>query len=73
MFSISIYLSNEHNMCLGYPPFCSETPQETYKKVMNWKESLEFPPEVPISENASSTILRSGKEYTIKDVQKKIY
>ena len=45
-------------MLIGWPPFCSETPQETYKKVMNWKESLEFPPEVPISEGASSTIRR---------------
>jgi len=45
-------------MLIGYPPFCSETPQETYKKVMNWKESLEFPPEVPISEAATTTILR---------------
>lgn len=45
-------------MLIGYPPFCSETPQETYKKVMNWKESLEFPPEVPISEAATATILR---------------
>lgn len=42
----------------GYPPFCSETPQETYKKVMNWKETLTFPPEVPISEKAKDLILR---------------
>jgi serine/threonine kinase 38 len=45
-------------MLIGWQPFCSETPQETYKKVMNWKESLEFPPEVPISESASGTILK---------------
>ena len=43
---------------IGYPPFCSETPQETYRKVMNWRETLEFPPEVPISETATKTILR---------------
>lgn len=42
----------------GYPPFCSETPQETYKKVMNWKETLTFPPEVPISDKAKDLILR---------------
>ncbi|EPY73750.1 hypothetical protein CB1_002578033 [Camelus ferus] len=42
----------------GYPPFCSETPQETYRKVMNWKETLVFPPEVPISEKAKDLILR---------------
>jgi hypothetical protein len=32
--------------------------QETYRKVMNWRETLEFPPEVPISEGAKETILR---------------
>lgn len=42
----------------GYPPFCSETPQETYRKVMNWQETLTFPPEVPISEKAKDLILR---------------
>jgi len=49
-------------MLIGYPPFCSETPQETYKKVMNWKETLEFPPEVPITESASSTVLKFCKD-----------
>merc|ERR1719226_377326 len=34
-------------MLIGYPPFCSENPQETYKKIMAWKETLAFPPEVP--------------------------
>ncbi|KAE8622817.1 hypothetical protein XENTR_v10005404 [Xenopus tropicalis] len=47
-----------YEMLIGYPPFCSETPQETYKKVMNWKETLIFPPEVPISEKAKDLILR---------------
>ena len=42
----------------GYPPFCSENPQETYRKVMNWRETLVFPPEVPISEEAKDTIVR---------------
>ncbi|XP_043564832.1 serine/threonine-protein kinase 38-like [Chiloscyllium plagiosum] len=47
-----------YEMLIGYPPFCSETPQETYRKVMNWKETLVFPPEVPISEKSKSLILR---------------
>ena len=42
----------------GYPPFCSEAPQDTYRKVMTWKENLIFPPEVPISNNARSLISR---------------
>ena len=31
---------------------------ETYKKVMNWKETLIFPPEMPISDNARNLIDR---------------
>ena len=50
-------------MLIGYPPFCSETPQETYRKVMNWKTTLEFPPEVPISETATKTILRYNQGF----------
>jgi len=47
-----------YEMLIGYPPFCSETPQETYKKVMHWRESLVFPPEVPISDKSKATIRR---------------
>merc|ERR1712241_290377 len=43
-------------MRIGYPPFCSEDPTETYKKIMHWKDALVFPPEVPISETAKTTI-----------------
>merc|ERR1719319_2011340 len=43
-------------MLIGYPPFCSENPTETYKKIMLWKDALVFPPEVPISESAKTTI-----------------
>lgn len=42
----------------GYPPFCSENPQETYRKVMNWQKTLIFPPEVPISEQAKENIAK---------------
>ena len=45
-------------MLIGYPPFCSETPQDTYNKIMNWRETLEFPPEVPISSKSRKTIQR---------------
>lgn len=47
-----------YEMLIGYPPFCSETPQETYRKVMNWRETLVFPPEVPISTEARELIQR---------------
>ncbi|KAL3190142.1 hypothetical protein MRX96_020459 [Rhipicephalus microplus] len=45
-----------YEMLIGYPPFCSETPQETYRKVMSWRETLVFPAEVPISEDARALI-----------------
>jgi len=41
----------------GYPPFCSESPQETYRKVMNWRNTLVFPDEVPISDIARHLIV----------------
>ena len=47
-----------YEMLIGFPPFCSKTPQEICKKVMNWKETLTFPPEVAISEKAKDLILR---------------
>jgi len=57
-------------MLIGYPPFCSENPQETYKKIMAWKETLTFPPEVPISEQAKETIQRfcTDADARVKDI-----
>lgn len=43
---------------MGYPPFCSDNPQDTYRKVMTWRDTLIFPPETPISEEARETIVR---------------
>lgn len=54
----------------GYPPFCSETPQETYRKVMNWQETLIFPPEVPISEKAKELILRYAEFAPLENMLK---
>ena len=42
---------------IGYPPFCSESPQETYRKVMRWRSTLVFPDEIPISDIAKHLIL----------------
>ncbi|ODV87489.1 hypothetical protein CANARDRAFT_26886 [[Candida] arabinofermentans NRRL YB-2248] len=45
--------------CLvGWPPFCSETPKETYRKILNWKETLQFPEDVHLSPEAEDLILR---------------
>jgi hypothetical protein len=46
-----------YEMLIGYPPFCSETPQETYRKVCNWQQTLIFPPEIPISIEAKAVSL----------------
>ncbi|TRY73258.1 hypothetical protein TCAL_07890 [Tigriopus californicus] len=64
-----------YEMLIGYPPFCSENPQETYRKIMNWKETLVFPPEVPISEAAKITIMKfcceeEKRVKTLDDIKK---
>jgi len=43
-------------MLVGYPPFCSETPQETYRKIMNYTETFKFPEEVALSNEAMDLI-----------------
>lgn len=47
-------------MLVGYPPFCSETPQETYRKIINWRHTLRFPDDCqnPISADAKDLIYR---------------
>ncbi len=43
-------------MLIGYPPFSSETAQETYRKIINWRHTLKFPEDCPISKEARSLI-----------------
>ncbi|KAL3232437.1 Serine/threonine-protein kinase CBK1 [Nakaseomyces bracarensis] len=43
---------------IGWPPFCSETPQETYRKIMNFEQTLQFPEDVHISYEAEDLIRR---------------
>jgi len=43
-------------MLIGYPPFCSETAQETYRKIINWKHTLRFPEDCHISLEARDLI-----------------
>jgi len=45
-------------MLVGYPPFCSDVPADTYKKIMRWKETLRFPEEANLSPNAVDLIHR---------------
>ncbi|KAK9762184.1 Serine/threonine-protein kinase [Basidiobolus ranarum] len=41
---------------MGYPPFCSENAHETYRKIINWKNQLNFPDDVHISPEAEDLI-----------------
>jgi serine/threonine protein kinase len=43
---------------IGYPPFCSETPHETYKKIVNWRNHLIIPDDVHLSREAEDLIRR---------------
>src|SRR5690348_2408111 len=45
-------------MLIGYPPFCSETPQETYRKIINWRHTLKFPEDCNISSESRDLIQR---------------
>ncbi|KAI9104523.1 serine/threonine protein kinase [Phlyctochytrium arcticum] len=43
--------------CLvGYPPFCSENPHETYRKIINWRDHLYVPDDVHLSREAEDLI-----------------
>ncbi|CAG8474867.1 11277_t:CDS:2 [Racocetra fulgida] len=45
--------------CLvGYPPFCSESAHETYRKIINWRDQLYFPDDVHLSPEAEDLIRR---------------
>jgi len=45
-------------MMVGYPPFCSDTPTETYRQICNFKHTLKFPGDTPLSEAAKDLIRR---------------
>jgi serine/threonine kinase 38 len=36
-------------MCAGYPPFYSDDPLTTCRKIVNWRLFLKFPQEIAIS------------------------
>lgn len=47
-----------YEMIMGYPPFCADDAQTTYRKVLQWKDNLIFPPETPISNIARDLITK---------------
>eukprot|EP01096_Ripella_sp_DP13-Kostka_P007842 TRINITY_DN2896_c0_g1_i1.p1 TRINITY_DN2896_c0_g1~~TRINITY_DN2896_c0_g1_i1.p1 ORF type:complete len:544 (+),score=236.51 TRINITY_DN2896_c0_g1_i1:111-1634(+) len=47
-----------YEMLIGYPPFCGEKTAETYRKIMNFRETLKFPDDASISPAAQDLIER---------------
>ncbi|KAI9118533.1 hypothetical protein K1719_010865 [Acacia pycnantha] len=45
-----------YEMLIGYPPFCSDDPRMTCRKIINWKTCLKFPGEPKISAEAKDLI-----------------
>ncbi|KAL8513899.1 hypothetical protein ACS0TY_013136 [Phlomoides rotata] len=45
-----------YEMLVGYPPFCSDDPRMTCRKIINWKACLKFPEEQKISDEARDLI-----------------
>ncbi|WCJ35423.1 Protein kinase family protein [Euphorbia peplus] len=45
-----------YEMLLGYPPFCSDDPRITCRKIINWRTCLKFPDEPKISPEAKDLI-----------------
>lgn len=54
-----------YEMLVGYPPFCSETPQETYRKIINWKHTLRFPEDCNLSPGAKDLIQKFATLFAI--------
>ncbi|KAL8787150.1 MAG: hypothetical protein Q9213_002366 [Squamulea squamosa] len=41
---------------IGWPPFCAEDPHDTYRKIVNWRETLYFPEDIPLGNTARHLI-----------------
>lgn len=60
--------------CLvGYPPFCSDTPAETYNKIINWKENLFLPSDIRLARVTEDFLQRllcdASLRYTAKQAK----
>ncbi|XP_075096878.1 uncharacterized protein LOC107822522 [Nicotiana tabacum] len=47
-----------YEMLVGYPPFCSEDPRMTCRKIINWRACLKFPDEPKVPDEAKDLICR---------------
>lgn len=41
---------------IGWPPFCAEDSHDTYRKIVNWRQSLYFPDDVQLGPEAENLI-----------------
>ncbi|CZR62048.1 probable serine/threonine-protein kinase cot-1 [Phialocephala subalpina] len=41
---------------IGWPPFCAEDAHDTYRKIVNWRQSLYFPEDVQLGPEAENLI-----------------
>jgi protein-serine/threonine kinase len=45
--------------CLvGWPPFCAEDSHDTYRKIINWRQTLYFPDDITLGSEAENLIRR---------------
>ena len=44
---------------VGWPPFCAEDPHDTYRKIVDWKNTLYFPDDMKLSAECEHLIRRS--------------
>lgn len=45
--------------CLvGWPPFCAEDSHDTYRKIINWRQTLYFPDDITLGVEAENLIRR---------------
>lgn len=47
-----------YEMMVGYPPFCSDEPITTCRKIINWRQHLRFPDDAKISPDAVDLMKR---------------
>lgn len=45
-----------YEMLVGYPPFYADDALRTCRKILNWRETLKFPPEAKVSWKAKNLI-----------------
>lgn len=43
---------------VGWPPFCAEEANDTYRKIVDWRRHLQFPPDQPLSEVSENFMRR---------------